>query len=699
LSDPGLINGSSFDRFTGRAKIDSQVKKWLKIGASATYAHSNYKNPGYQSTWGSTGNVFYAANGMAPYLPFYVRNADGSIKVDNNGYKVYDSGSNTNFKRPGGAPKGNNAINLLIDQDNTVTDYFNGLFYLTITPVEGLDISARITPDYYGSYANSLSNPFYGSTTNGGAVGVSAERFFAFNQQYTISYKKRFADIHKIEAQVGWETYTLNDKVLSASNDHLFNPYVAELSNAYGVTPTSTNTSSKTNTYATAGLLASLKYDLLDRYFINGTFRYDASSRFSKKNRWGAFGSVGAAWLINRESWMADAKWIDELKLKASWGTNGNDQIGNYYVFRNMYNISYNSETGEFSKSLAQIGNEDLKWESQMMSNVGVDFAFWKDRLNGGIAYYNRQNDDMLFAIPNPPSSGYGSLSTPMNIGKITNKGVEFDIEGVLVETKDVRWSLFGNITYSKSKINKLSDSFLKEDGTRWYVSNNSMYKEGGSLEQVYMREYAGVDSNNGQALYYVDPTDHSKGTTSVYSEALEADLGDISAKVFGGFGTALNCYGVDVYVQFTYQGGGKAYDGGYQQTMHAGDKLGYAWHKDILKAWTPSNTNTDVPRICSTDSYDQESSSRWLVSSDYVSLNNVTVGYTLPYKWTSKAKIEKVRFFFQGDNLALWSARQGFDPRQAQNNQGVGVAISTSSGNFVYSTVRTLSGGLSISF
>lgn len=701
LNDPGLINGSGFERFTARTKVDSQVKKWLKVGASATYAHADMEDPGYSSEddWGSTGNVFYAANAMAPIYPFYVRNTDKSIKVDGNGYQVYDSGTNTNAVRPGSAPQGNNAINLLIDTNKEVSDYFTGSLYATITPIEGLNISANITPEYLGRYSNSLSNPFYGSTSVGGAVGVASERFFAINQQYTVSYKTAFADFHNIEVIAGWEAYNLKEQVLSASNDHLFNPFVAELGNAYGVAPTSANATSYTHNYSTAGAFARVQYDLMNRYFLTGTFRYDASSRFAKENRWGAFGSVGAAWLINRESWLADAKWINELKLKASWGTQGNDQLGNYYVHRNLYSISYNSETGEFSKVLSQLGNPDLKWESQMMANVGVDFGFLDNRLNGSIEYFNRQNDDMLFYVSMPPSSGYGSLRMPMNVGKVQNQGVEFDVEAVLVSSKNIEWSIYGNITYVDGKVLRLPDSYLKDDGTRWYAGSSYILKEGGSLHQAYMPEYAGVDAETGKALYYLDPADHSKGTTAIYSQDLAGDLGDISVKCYGGFGTSLNLYGVDLGVQFAYQFGGKAYDGTYQEMMHAGDKLGHIWSVDILNAWTPENTQTDVPRLCASDSYDQQTSSRWLVSSNYLSLNNVTVGYTLPSKWTNKIGVAKARVYFQGDNLALFSARQGYDPRQIQNATSYGVGISTNTGNFVYSMTRTFSGGISISF
>lgn len=706
LNEPGIIKGSAFQRFTTRAKVDSQVKKWLKVGASMSYGYSDTENPGYQSSWGSSGNVFYTMNNMAPIYPFYVRNAKGEIMKDANGYTVYDTGTNTNQVRSGSAPKGNNAINLSIDQNHSINDAFSGSLYLTLTPVEGLNITARVSPDAINNRASSLSNPFYGSASVGGAVEVAHTRMFSLDQQYLASYKRKFAKVHQLEVLVGWESYWYREQGLTGYNDHLFNPFIGELSNAYGTQPTSNNLSSYTLDFQTAGVLARVQYDLLDRYFINATYRYEGSSRFAAANRWGHFGSIGAAWLINRENFMSEAKWVDELKLKASWGTQGNDQIGSgigaFLAYEDFYNISYNDQTGEFSKVLALKGNPDLTWEKQMLSNVGIEFDFFKNRFGGSIEYFNRTNSDMLFSLTMPPSAGYTSLR--QNVGTVVNNGGELELYGVLVKSRNVEWSINGNLTYIKSNVRELPDIY-KENG--WKMSS-AILKEGGSLVEGYLPMYAGVDQETGKALYYVDPdgekengvTDKSQwATTTNYEEAKQADLGDLAVKCYGGFGTTFKAYGIDLSIQCAYQFGGKAYDGSYQELMHSGKQLGRNWHMDILNAWTPENTNTDIPRICASDDWDQQTSDRWLVSSDYLGLNNITLGYTLPKKWTKKAAMEKVRIYFQGDNLALYSARQGFDPRQSQNSDAVGMGISTTSGNYVYSQLRTLSGGISITF
>lgn len=711
LNDPGIIAGSSFERFTIRGRIDSQVKKWLKVGGSFSYAHTDTHNPGGQTSddWGSSGNLFYTMDNMGPIYPFYRRNADGTIQVDNNGYTIYDTGTNTNQTRPGNAPKGNPAMDLNINSKHSVMDNFAGNIYLTLTPVEGLNITARVAPNAINIRSNALYNPFYGSyVTVGGATSVSHSRIFTLDQQYMISYKRRFAQEHNLEILAGWEEYWYRGQSLSGYNDHLFNPFIDELGNAYGAQPTVNNVGSATQDAKTAGLFARLQYDLKDRYFLNATYRFEGSSNFAPKHRWGHFGSVGVAWLINKEGFMESVDWIDELKLKASWGTQGNDQVGTL-PYMDFYDVSYNAETGEFSKTLhipeglngTLKGNPDLRWESQMLSNVGFEFDFLKNRLGGSAEYFNRTSSDQLFLFEMPASAGFSYQY--QNAGTVANNGLEIELYGTLVKTRNVEWEVNFNLTYINSKVVALPEVY--KDGIR---NATSIYREGGSLVEGYMIMYAGVDQATGQALYYADPESEKAAgnfdqstwaTTTDYSSAKKADLGDLAVKCYGGFGTTLNAYGIDLSIQCAYQFGGKGYDGTYLELMHSGDKLGHAWHKDILKAWTPENTNTNVPRLSSGDELTQQSCDRWLVSNDYLSLNNITLGYTLPKKWTKKAQMEKVRIFFQGDNLALWSARKGYDPRQGQNSRQRGMGQATNSGSMAYSQLRTLSGGISVTF
>ncbi|MCK3684898.1 TonB-dependent receptor [Maribellus sp. YY47] len=695
LEDPGIINGSGFKRFTLRGKIDAQAKEWLNVGLSTSYVNTQLESPGSQTSWGSTGNVFYASNMMAPIYPFYVRNTDGSIAYDNNGNKIYDQGTSTNFTRPGSAPRGNNAINLILDTDNETRDLFTGSFYAKLTPFEGFSFTARVSPEASNIRSNYLSNPFYGSKTTEGYVSVSHRRLFTMNQQYLADYKTTISDIHSLQFLVGYESFELKNQELSANNDHLYDPFIPELDNAFGTQPTSSNASSFVDNYATRGFVGRAQYDFQERFFFNASMRYEGSSRFAKDNRWGLFGSVGAAWMLTKEEFMQSTSgWLRELKYKVSFGTQGNDQIGTYYAYRNRYQISYNSDTGEYTKVLSEKGNPELTWEAQKLFNTGFEFSLVNNILTGSVDYFSRYNSDMLFNEPQPVSSGLATI--PKNVGAVLNQGFEVDVKSDVLRTNELTWSVFANITNINSKIKELPE-YTKSSGG---IKNSSyILKEGGSLNQAYLVEYAGVDSETGMSLYYVDPDNDDYSTTTDYSAAKQTDLGDVSVKWYGGFGTSLNAFGFDLGVQFAYQLGGKAYDGSYQELMHTGKEIGRNWHTDILDAWTPDNKNTNVPRISSSDDFDQKNSSRFLTSSNYLSLNNVTLGYTFPVTLTRKMNIQKLRLYVSGDNLALLSARKGFDPRQTQNSRGSGVAISTSSGNYVYSQLRVVSGGVSISF
>jgi hypothetical protein len=265
-----------------------------------------------------------------------------------------------------------------------------------------------------------------------------------------------------------------------------------------------------------------------------------------------------------------------------------------------------------------------------------------------------------------------------------------------IINRDGLKWNVYANFTSIDSKILELPEYTKATGGIK---SSAYILKEGGSLNQAYLVEYAGVDKTTGEALYYVNPDEGDRSTTANYADAKQADLGDVRVKFYGGFGTTVEAYGFDAGVQFAYQLGGKSYDGSYQELMHTGRQVGRNWSVDILNAWTPDNTDTDIPRISSADDHDQKNSSRFLISSNYLSLNNLTIGYTLPAKLTNKLQINKLRIYFSADNLALFSARQGFDPRQSQNAFGTGVAISTNSGNYVYSQLKVISGGLSLTF
>jgi hypothetical protein len=299
----------------------------------------------------------------------------------------------------------------------------------------------------------------------------------------------------------------------------------------------------------------------------------------------------------------------------------------------------------------------------------------------------------MLYYKPVAPSLGYSSL--PVNVGSISNAGVEIELNGDVIDTRNVTWNIYANLSYNKNKVLKLDESL----GGEW-VSGSYIFLEGEAMQQFYIREYAGVNPENGASMWYMDkeqvdadgkPTGViEKVTTEDYTKATQYAQGDLLPKVYGGFGTNLKVYGVDLSVAFAYQLGGKLYDNTYSSLMHNGRSAGTNWHTDILNSWTPENTETDVPRLNPSDTYTNSVSDRFLISSNYLSLQNITLGYTLPSKLTKKLHIEKLRVYGVADNVALFSARQGLDPRQG---------YLTSSSASMYSPIRSISGGISLTF
>ena len=692
LDDNGIINNSGFTRYSGRGKVDYQAKKWLRVGTNMSYSQSTSRQNG-STDWGSSGNLFYMANLIAPIYPMYVRDAEGNIQYETaTGTPLYDNGANTtNAQRPfmGNARPGASIDN---DRYNDINTTFNGQWYAHITPVKGLTLSVNYSMSESNDRVNALYSRWGGSNeTTDGSAYARHYRVSGLNAQYLANYKATFAEKHNLEILAGYEQYRLKIQDIAGSNDHLYDPFVGELGNAGGTTQK--QVSSYTHNYMTEGILSRVQYNYAEKYFLSASYRRDASSRFHPDHRWGDFGSVGAAWLISAENFMSGTgNWLDMLKFKASWGVQGNDNVNNYYAYLDQYGVTYSETTGEYSKTMSYKGNKDLTWETSYSFNTGFDFEMFKNRLSGTIEYFNRKTVDLLYNQPVPLSSGIVTGYIPTNVGSIVNSGVELDLYGAIIRTKNVEWGINFNLTHYRNKITDLDDG-VKENGIK---GSSNIYKIGGSLYQSYLRKYAGVDKTTGESLYYVDPDNGDWSTTTDYNAAMQADCGSTLAKVYGGFGTSLNLYGFDFSVQFSYQLGGRVYDGTYQALMHTGsaNTAGTGWSKDILDAWSPANPDSDIPRLNAGDDLNQKDSDRFLVSSNYLSVNNVTLGYTFPAKWTKKARIAGLRIYVTGDNLHVFSARKGLDPRMY-----LGSGSSTTSGNYTYTAMRNISGGITLTF
>ena len=717
LQDGGIIENSGFDRLSTRLNVDYQAKKWLKFGANLAYTNSTSRYPGEQTTTNSSGNAFLMANMIAPIYPMYVRDANGNIIKDaTTGLPVYDYGNGKETAYTRNWMSISNPIgDLLYNTEEYLMDIMNNKWFAELTPLKGLKLTASLGTYIDNTRYHSVGNAKYGqSASYKGNATQDYTRTFAMNQQYLATYNKTYGK-STYDLLAGYEAYDLRGENFWATGQNLYKEGDYTVNN----TIDQKRGGGSAYEYSTRGILGRFNYNYDEKYYLSASYRRDASSRFHPDNRWGDFYSASAAWVISKENFMNNVNWIDIWKLKASFGQQGNDNIGNYYAYVDQYAVT--GANGAFADgNLSYKGNKDITWEKSNSFNVGTDFSLWKSKLSGTVEYFNRTTSDMLYNKPVANSNGYSTI--PMNIGSMSNYGWEIELNAAPVELKNFRWDLYGNATMVKNKIVELHPELNGQ-----FISGSTIYEEGESMYQLYLIKYAGVDPNTGKALYYaaVPADDHLLETLgqeaydelvqdeAKYKNAVEAyeanpevyvtddaqvandtykkATGDLLPKVYGGFGTSIEFYGFDLSVQFAYQLGGKIWDYTYQDLMHNGDagSAGQNWHKDIANAWTPENRITDVPRLDYMDTYTNQSSDRWLISSNYLSVNNITLGYNFPKAWLRGMGISSLRVYGVADNLALFTARKGMDPRKGFS--------STSSAT--YGALRTFSAGVKLTF
>lgn len=648
-----------------------------------SYNHSNSLFSDENIATSSSGNAFFIANYIAPIYPLYVRSAEDQQIMLLQGKKIYDygDGKSTNFSRRF-MSIANPTGDLIYGKTNYAMDIFNGSWFAEFSPVEGLVLTAR-----YGLYVNNrkyndLGNPYMGqSASYGGTAYQQLDRYSSFNQQYIANYNYALDQLNHFDITLGYEEYDYSEQTLYASGQNLYNPESYYVSNAID----NLRGGGTMEDYATRGIISRLNYSHDDKYFGNVSYRRDASSRFHPDKRWGNFWSASAAWMMTKESFLDSVSWLDMLKFKASFGQQGNDDIGNYYAWLDQFKMT--GADGVFADgALIYKGNPDLTWETSTSYNIGFDYSMFRNTLSGSIEYFGRKSSDMLYNKPTPGSLGYTSM--PMNIGSMTNSGLEIDVNWKAVKNKDIDWSIYANATFIKNKINELHSDLGGKmiDGTRIYEEGHSMYR-------MYLVEYAGVNPENGLAEYWAknEAGERYRTDDHVLAQDYKIATDDLLPTVYGGFGSSITAFGFDAGVQLAYQLGGKVYDSGYQRLMHSGDASngGMNWHKDIYNAWTPENTNTNVPRLNANDRYASSTSTRFLVSSNYLSLNNITVGYTIPTYTLSNIGLTHLRVYVSADNVGILTKRKGLDPRQSFTT------VTTAR----YTPIRSISGGVNITF
>ncbi|MBR2063877.1 MAG: TonB-dependent receptor [Bacteroidales bacterium] len=702
LNNQGITEKSDHERLSARLKADYQAKDWLKIGANMSYTKFGFNSLGNNGSDGSTANIWAFTSQIAPIFPLYVRNADGSQYYDVNGIAVLDHGNGNigNGGIPGTArPFITDANPVLGNKYNTNHSEGNALSaqgYIDVDILKGLTFTVNASATLDETRSNYVYNPYYGQfRSTGGTVSVGHGRSYAWNTQQLLNYSRKFGN-HNIGVLLGHEYYSNKYYAVGGSKSQMFSQSNKELD---GAVVDGQSAYSYQTMYNNEGYFSRVQYDYLERYFASASFRRDASSRFHPDNRWGNFWSAGAAWIISKENWYS-IPWMNELKLKASIGSQGNDSIGSYR-YTDIFSIV--PSDGKISTLFSTKGNKDITWETNTNFNAGFEFAFLDSRITGGIEYFNRMTTDMLFPTPVAPSQGYTSLYK--NVGDMNNYGVEGDFNFVLVNNKNVQWDFNLNASYLKNTVVSLADNVKDSEafdanGKKYegFTSGSFFVAEGASMYTWYTYDYAGVDQQTGKSLWYKNILDEDgnitgRETTDDYSKASKYMTGMTTlAPLFGGFGTSVRAYGFDFAINFTYQVGGKQLDGSYMTFMYSptSSQTGFNFHKDLLDSWTAQNPSSDIPRFQYGETYSNATSTRFLTSASYLNLQNVNIGYTLPEKFTRKFLVSSLRFYVSAENLYYWSARKGFDPRQS---------FSSSTTASRYSPMRTVSGGITVKF
>ncbi|MCK9624946.1 MAG: TonB-dependent receptor [Bacteroidales bacterium] len=700
IDDNGYIIGSSLQRYSAKTNINSQLKKWLKTGVNLNASITESIGNQNESS-GNNSNPFRFLRYVGNIYPIHLHNPEtGDYIYDLEGNKMYDFGLGYTTSDDVVVPKrdyvsGNNpATELQNVYDGYRRNTINAKTYVEMTFLKDFKftMTAGVGSNMYKGWSGSY---VYQEKGNAGTSSKSSSNTTTWTINQILSYNKDFGK-HHVDAIIGHESYDYEYNYLSASmKGQIILGSNFEFKN---FTEADGTPSSYTNSYNVEGYLSRLNYDYDSKYFVSASLRRDGSSRFYKDSRWGNFWSLGGSWRIDRETFMSNVNFINMLKLRASYGVVGNDDLDSYYPWRASYSPYPNgTEAGYLQSSL---GNKELSWEISHNLDVALEFSLFSSRFNGTVEFFDRESSNLLFEVPQPLSTGVDSKS--VNAGTMYNRGIELTLDYKIVNTKDFKWTLNGNTTYLK---NKLVDLPLEA-----YTTSVYKIEEGHSRYEFWLRQWYGVNPDTGYNLFVADIDDSGYvwGDNELididgvkYTENIEHAKYDWSGRAMplltGGLGSVLNWKNWSLSFNFYYQLGGKYYDSTYASLMSVGTaSLSYSkLHKDLLNRWQQSGDVTDVARLSNgndSKNINASTSTRWMVSSNMLELTNISLAYTLPKKFIKNANIEGLKIYFSADNPLLITTRRGMSPRRN--------FLSGYDGNAdIYLPSRTFSFGANINF
>ncbi|WP_075603492.1 SusC/RagA family TonB-linked outer membrane protein [Saccharicrinis aurantiacus] len=674
LSDEGIIQGSDFERLSTRFQIDQKFTKWLKLSGSVAYIGTMQNSA--TGSGGSQSNLFMFTQSIAPIYPVYQYNIDTGVqKFDTNGQPLYDYGLETS--RPFGTlsnPMATNTANINDNKSDNVNFRGAADFYIA----EGLSFTVNGAYDLYFNNISTFMSPVGGDAASIGGLGYkTSSRYSSINFNQLMNYSKSIGG-HNFKALLGHEIKQNKSNQMNGSMANFFDPNNPEFANA----SLYQSLTSSLQEYALEGYFSQLNYNWVDKYYLSGSIRRDGSSVFHPDSRWGNFWSVGGSWRMSEETFIKNLDFVNNLKLRVSYGTQGKDAIGTWYAYQDQYSVV--DTGGEAAIVFGSRGNPDLTWETGTNFTAGLDSRLFNS-LDISFDFFIQDTNDQLFKYYLPMSQGLPQFQWRNDMAS-RNTGFELDLNMQLINKDALRWSVSANATHYKNEITRLPS---QKDPTG-YAETNYWRSMGGTMFDFYDIESAGVDPLTGKALFYKYEFDHyGNRIVSTVEDATQATLVKTGKNsipdVVGGLGSVVNYKGFDLSVQMAYQIGGTLLDSNYSSLM--GSTVGGNYHRDMLKRWTPLNTNSDVPILTYNDMNMNAYSDRFYTSASYFSIRNVTLGYNLPKQLIERLSIDNCQIYATGDNLWLKSARQGLDPRQSLSG-AVG---------FNYSAMRTISLGLKL--
>lgn len=689
LNEKGFLVRSNYERFNARVNINTKATEWLETGlnVSGTTIKSQMARDG-----SSTGyvNPFFFARNMGPIYPVYAHDpATGEFLMDENGERIFDIGGMSDLGLPARGPGGSNGRHVvqetLLNEDFFDRTVLSARTFAEISFLKNFKFRTNVAFDGQEYLATGYDNRVVGDGAPAGRTNRTNIKTTSHTINQLLSYSNTFNQNHYLEVLVGHENYdkTINRQYMAKQGQILEGNIEPD---NFTVINSATG---RVDKHRIESYFSRVNYTYLDKYSLSGSYRTDGSSKFFRDVRWGNFWSIGGAWRIDEENFL-NAGWVDMLKLRASYGQVGNDNLLNasgaedFYAWQALYDLGNNNANvpGILQASLTAA---DLLWESNNTFDIGVDFNFFR-RLSGTLEFYHRQSENLLFRVPLSLTTGLEERN--QNIGSMFNRGVELQLAGDVIQSQDFSWNVNLNLSTYKNEFTKLPND-EQISGTKKYMVGKSIY-------DFWLREWVGVDPSDGAGLYRADDTTvdnvriiGSDTLTTQLSNARFHYAGSSIPDFIGGITNTFTYKNFTLSALLSFSVGGKTYDATYASLMTA-DPDGNAAHKDILNRWQKPGDITDVPRMDNVASAQTNGQSdRWLVDASYLNFRSVNLSYSVPRAIANRIDAQSATIYLTGENLGWVSARKGMYVSQAFS----GVTSN------VYTPARVLTLGVNVNF